>query len=68
MSKESEEKVDGNYIFLKVGKQSIEALIDSGAACSVISSALAQQLKLKIQIADGPRDRMVAATVRRYGS
>jgi len=37
-------------------------LIDSGAACSVISSALAQQLNLKIEIANGPRDRMVAAT------
>jgi len=62
LSKESEEKVDGNYIFVKVGKQLIEALIDSGAACSVISSALAQQLKLKIETADEPRDRMVAAT------
>jgi len=40
----------------------VEALIESGAACSVINTGLAQQLKLKSQPSDGPRDRMVTAT------
>jgi len=46
---------------IRLGKRSAEALIDSGAVCSMISQPFAQQLKLKIQPPHGPQDKMIWA-------
>ena len=40
---------DGNYITVKLGRISIDALVDTGAAHSLLSESVARILKLKIQ-------------------
>jgi len=40
---------DGNYITVKLGRISIDAIVDTGAAHSLLSETVAQILKLKIQ-------------------
>jgi len=40
---------EGNYILVRIGKYTIDALIDSGAVRSLISELAAKFLKLKIQ-------------------
>jgi len=56
---------------LRVGKHAAEALVDTGAVCSMISEPFAKQLKLTIQPLEGPSDRMVSAngsTIRVVGT
>ena len=52
---------DGNYVVLRVGRQSAEALVDSGASCSTMSKSCAQQLKLDIIPYWGPPERVRSA-------
>ena len=40
---------DGNYVTVKLGRISIDALVDTGAAHSLLSESVARILKLKIQ-------------------
>ena len=46
---------------LRVGRQSAEALVDSGASCSTMSKSYAQQLKLNIVPYKGPPERVRSA-------
>jgi len=39
---------DGNYITVRLGNQSVDALIDTGAARSLMSDELARELKLHV--------------------
>ena len=59
--RDNNDKIDGNYILIRIGKQSAEALLDSGAACSMINKSFAQQLKLRIQPPTASPDKMVSA-------
>jgi len=56
-------KPEGNYISVRIGKHTIDALIDSGAVRSLISEPAAKFLKLEIQpINEQNRKRQVSAT------
>ena len=44
------DSTDGNYITVKLGRISIDALVDTGAAHSLLSESVARILKLKIQL------------------
>jgi len=39
---------DGNYIIVRLGSESIDALIDTGAVCSSINEKTARDLKLHV--------------------
>ena len=39
---------DGNYITVRLGSNSVDALIDTGAAHSLMSDELARELKLQV--------------------
>jgi len=39
---------DGNYITVRLGSNSVHALIDTGAACSLMSDELARELQLQV--------------------
>jgi len=46
---------------MRVGRKTAEALVDSGASCSIMSKSYAQQLRLNIVPLKGPPERMVSA-------
>jgi len=41
--------IEENYILVKLGNRSVDALVDSGAAVSMASERLAKELKLSIR-------------------
>jgi len=55
------DNTEGNYITMRVGRKTAEALVDSGASCSIMSKSYAQQLRLNIVPLKGPPERMVSA-------
>ena len=41
--------IEGNYITVKIGNRSVDALVDSGAVVSMVSNRLVKELKLLIR-------------------
>jgi len=41
--------IEGNYITVKIGNRSVDALVDSGTVVSMVSDRLVQELQLFIR-------------------